>query len=40
MIVVQPTSVGTISLTAKVYADQPDPNRANNGATETTTIVK
>src|SRR5205823_3576068 len=29
-IVVQPTKVGTISLAAKVYADQPDPNRANN----------
>ena len=39
-IVVQPTSVGTISLAAKVYADQPDPNRADNSATETTTITK
>jgi uncharacterized repeat protein (TIGR01451 family) len=39
-IVVQPTNVGTISLTAKVYADQSDPNQANNSATETTTIVR
>jgi uncharacterized repeat protein (TIGR01451 family) len=39
-IVVQPTTLGTISLTAKVYADQPDPNRTNNSATETTTIIR
>jgi uncharacterized repeat protein (TIGR01451 family) len=39
-IVVQPTMVGTISLAAKVYADQPDPNRANNSATQTTTIIR
>jgi uncharacterized repeat protein (TIGR01451 family) len=39
-IIVQPTTLGTISLAAKLYADQPDPNRANNSAAETTTIVK
>jgi uncharacterized repeat protein (TIGR01451 family) len=39
-IVVQPTKVGAISLAAKVYADQPDPNRANNSATQTTTIIR
>jgi uncharacterized repeat protein (TIGR01451 family) len=39
-IAVQPTRVGTISLAAEVYADQPDPNPVNNSATETTTIVK
>jgi uncharacterized repeat protein (TIGR01451 family) len=39
-IVVQPTKPGTISLTGRVYADQPDPNRANNSATETTTITR
>ena len=39
-IVVQPTRVGTLSLAAKVYADQPVPNRANNSATETTTVTR
>jgi uncharacterized repeat protein (TIGR01451 family) len=39
-IVVQPTRVGTLLLAAKVYADQPDPNRANNSATQTTTVTR
>ena len=39
-IVVQPTKPGTISLAAKAYADQPDPNRADNTATETTTVIR
>ena len=39
-IVVQPTTTGTISLAAKAFADQPDPNSGNNSATETTSIVK
>jgi len=39
-IVVQPTTPGTITLAAKVYADQPDPHPADNSATQTTTVVK
>jgi len=38
--VVQPTTVGTNSLAAYVYADEPDPNRADNRTSETTTVVK
>src|SRR6266581_2987541 len=37
-IMVQPTRPGTLSLAADAYADQPDPNRANNRATATTTV--
>src|SRR5262245_2345389 len=39
-IVVQPTTPGTLTLAAKVYADQPDPHPADNSATQTTTVVK
>jgi uncharacterized repeat protein (TIGR01451 family) len=39
-ILVQPAKLGTLSLTASVYADQPDPNRTNNSATATTTVTK
>src|SRR6266511_4217921 len=37
-IVVTPTKPGTLTLAAKVFATQPDPNRADNSATETTTV--
>ncbi len=39
-IMVQPTRPGTLSLAADAYADQPDPNRANNRATATTTVIR
>ncbi|MEA2560175.1 MAG: hypothetical protein QOH06_1679 [Acidobacteriota bacterium] len=37
-IVVQPPKAGTLTNTAAVSAAQPDPNRANNSAAETTTV--
>jgi uncharacterized repeat protein (TIGR01451 family) len=37
-ILVRPTRAGTLTLSAHVFADQPDPVRANNTATETTTV--
>jgi hypothetical protein len=40
MIVVTPTEPGTLTLAAKVFADQPDPNRTDNSATETTTVTR
>jgi uncharacterized repeat protein (TIGR01451 family) len=39
-IVVTPTKPGTLTLAAKVFADQPDPNRTDNSATETTTVTR
>ena len=39
-IVVTPTKPGTLTLAAKVFADQPDPNRSDNSATETTTVAR
>jgi uncharacterized repeat protein (TIGR01451 family) len=37
-ILVHPARVGTLTLNARVYADQPDPARANNAASESTTV--
>lgn len=37
-IMVEPPKAGTLSNTAAVSAAQPDPDRANNSATETTTV--
>jgi uncharacterized repeat protein (TIGR01451 family) len=37
-VIVTPTQVGQITATASVTADQPDPNTANNNATQTTNI--
>jgi uncharacterized repeat protein (TIGR01451 family) len=37
-ILVRPTRAGTLMLSARVLADQPDPARANNAATEATTV--
>jgi uncharacterized repeat protein (TIGR01451 family) len=39
-IVVTPTKIGTLTLTAAVSADQADPNRADNSATETTVVTR
>jgi uncharacterized repeat protein (TIGR01451 family) len=39
-IVVTPTKPGTLALAAKVFATQPDPNRTDNNATETTTVTR
>jgi uncharacterized repeat protein (TIGR01451 family) len=39
-IVVTPTKPGTLTLAAKVFATQPDPNRTDNSATETTTVTR
>ena len=39
-IVVTPTQPGTLTLTANVFANQPDPNRADNSATATTTVTR
>jgi hypothetical protein len=39
-IIVRPTKPGTITLTANVFADQPDPNRTDNSAAETTTVTR
>jgi uncharacterized repeat protein (TIGR01451 family) len=39
-ILVRPARVGTLTVTANVFADQPDPARANNAATETTTVTR
>jgi uncharacterized repeat protein (TIGR01451 family) len=39
-IVVTPTKPGTLTLTANAFANQPDPNRADNSATETTTVTR
>jgi uncharacterized repeat protein (TIGR01451 family) len=36
----EPTRTATLTFSAKIYADQPDPNRANNSATATTTVNK
>ncbi|MGH7770970.1 MAG: DUF7507 domain-containing protein [Candidatus Binatia bacterium] len=38
-IVVMPTTAGEISNTASVTGNQPDPNTANNTATEATTVI-
>jgi hypothetical protein len=40
MINVTPTKPGTLTLAAKVFATQPDPNHADNSATETTTVTR
>jgi uncharacterized repeat protein (TIGR01451 family) len=37
-ILVRPARAGTLTLSAHVQADQPDPVRGNNAATETTTV--
>ena len=37
---VKPTTAGTIALTARVTASEPDPNLANNTTTSTVTILK
>jgi uncharacterized repeat protein (TIGR01451 family) len=39
-IVVTLTKPGTLTLAAKVFATQPDPNRTDNNATETTTVTR
>jgi Tol biopolymer transport system component len=39
-ILVQPAHTGTLTFAPKVYADQPDPNRANNTASVTTTVTR
>src|SRR5207237_9882919 len=39
-ILVQPVHTGTLTFAPKVYADQPDPNRANNTASATTTVTR
>jgi uncharacterized protein DUF11 len=39
-ILVQPVHTGTLTFAPRVYADQPDPNRANNAASVTTTVTK
>lgn len=37
-IYVKPTETGTVSLTARITTNEPDPNLANNTATATTTV--
>ncbi len=39
-ITVRPAKLGTLSLTANVYAHEPDPNRADNRATVTTSVTR
>src|SRR5262249_53870717 len=39
-IVVTPTKPGTLMLAAKVFADQPDPDRTDNSTTQTTTVTR
>jgi uncharacterized repeat protein (TIGR01451 family) len=39
-ILVRPKRAGTLSLTASVRAEQPDPDRSDNTATESTTVVR
>jgi hypothetical protein len=39
-LVVQPAHTGSLTFAPKVYADQPDPNQANNTASVTTTVTK
>ena len=39
-ILVRPARAGTLTLSAHVFADQPDAARGNNSATETTTVTR
>jgi Domain of unknown function DUF11 len=39
-IVLQPVHTETLTFAPKVYADQPEPNQANNTASVTTTVTR